>query len=97
MNDIHGINGYRGLGAIRPYSAAGSGSPGSHHIGDSLKSGDRVEISLMARFLSQAADTPSVRTEKVETLRAALGAGDYDVEAKLPQALDRLLDDYLIE
>ena len=97
MNDIHGINGYPGLGAIQPYSAAGSGSPSSHHIGDSTKSGDQVEISLMARFLSRVAAAPSVRADKVEALRAALASGDYDVEAKLPETLDRLLDDYLSE
>ena len=60
-----------------------------------LGSGDQVEISHVARFLSKTSELPDVRSEKVASIQAALNQGAYDVEGRLDDALDSLLEDYL--
>ena len=55
---------------------------------------DQVEISPIGRYLQQIAMLPEIRAEKVEEVRQALAEGVYDVEGKLPYALDRFLEEY---
>ena len=93
MNDIQGVNGYGGPRAVRPHTEPGSGvirpsgppSPGK----------DQVEISQVARYLSEIASMPEIRAEKVEKATQALSNGSYDLDTKFPIALERLLDEYL--
>ena len=56
---------------------------------------DQVEISDKARMLSRIADMPEIRQEKVDQIRKQLADGTYDINGKLPQALDRLIDEEL--
>ncbi len=57
-------------------------------------SGDRVEISERARLLGQIASMPDIREEKVQEIRQQLADGSYDLEGKLSEALDRLLQEH---
>ena len=56
---------------------------------------DQVEISDKARFLSQIADMPDIRQEKVNQIKQQLADGTYDINGKLPMALDKLIDEEL--
>ncbi len=54
---------------------------------------DQVEISDKARFLSQIADMPDIRQEKVDQIRQQLAEGTYDINGKLSMALDKFIDE----
>ena len=94
MNRIEGINSYSRLGAVNGPSAS-SPEGGGKQTRAYGKNNDQVEISSAARYLSKIAAMPEIRAEKVETIRQALLDGSYDLEGKLPEAVERLLDDYL--
>ena len=49
----------------------------------------------MARFLSSVASMPEVRTDKVQAVKDALADGRYDIDGKLPEALNAFLDENL--
>ena len=95
MNNIHGINSYIGPRAVEQSPA--SGTKNTQNTPTPSKKTDQVEISQIAHYLSRIAALPEIRTEKVESLRQALVEGNYDVDAKLSTALDRLLEEYRIE
>jgi negative regulator of flagellin synthesis FlgM len=93
MNNINGINSYQGPDIVRPEQAkdlnlARISSPTASKT-------DQVEISQMARLMSKLSVVPDVRADKVNAIRQGLADGSYDVESKLPQALDKMLDEYL--
>jgi len=60
-------------------------------IGDSVS--DEVEISDIGRFLSYLSQLPQVRTEKVEALRRQIEEDSYDVDGKIDDIIDSLLED----
>jgi flagellar biosynthesis anti-sigma factor FlgM len=92
MNNIQGINGYSGPGAITNQNASNTGSPPpAKNVAEKQ---DSVEISQIARFMNEIAMMPEIRTEKVNAIREALAGGTYDVEGNLSNALDRLLEEH---
>ena len=93
MSNIHGIKGSGPTPVIRPQptSLAGKGQP----MPSSPADADQVEISDAARYLSKVAALPDIRTEKVDEIRKALAENTYDIDGKLPQALDRLLEEHV--
>jgi len=95
MNDIQGINGFGGLEPVRPQGESLSGS--ARAVPEAPDEGDQVEISPIARFLSQIAAMPDIRQDKVESIREALANGTYDVDANLSEALDMLIQENLLE
>lgn len=95
MSDINSINGYQGPVPIRSHTAPSVSSDAVSGSSSHRGSGDQVEISHIAKFLSQMAELPDVRHGKIASIRAALNQGAYDVEGRLDEAVDRLLDDYL--
>jgi anti-sigma28 factor (negative regulator of flagellin synthesis) len=52
-----------------------------------------VEVSDVARFLDELRRLPSVRLDRIESIRQAIEAGAYETEQKLDTALDRLLSE----
>jgi len=54
---------------------------------------DEVEISDVGRFLSYLSQLPQVRTEKVEALRRQIEQDEYDVDGKIDEIIDALLED----
>ena len=55
--------------------------------------GDQVEISDIGRFLSYLSQLPQVRTDKVEALRRQIESDEYDVDGKIEDIIDSLLED----
>lgn len=52
---------------------------------------DRLDLSEHARHLERLRSMPSVRTEKVESIRASIERGTYDTPERMQAALMRLL------
>lgn len=57
---------------------------------------DRVEISQIARLMSEVTLLPEVQAEKIAQVRAQIEAGTYITPEKMDIALDRLLEDLQI-
>ena len=55
--------------------------------------GDRVEISNVARFLGAVKNVPDIRTEKVNEIRRQIQDGSYESEEKIRVAVERFLDE----
>ena len=54
---------------------------------------DEVNISDAARWIEQARQTPDVRQDRVQSLRAQIAAGTYETPDKLDVTVNRLLDE----
>ena len=57
---------------------------------------DRVEISQIARLMSEATLLPEVQAEKIAQVRAQIEAGTYITPEKMDIAVERLLQDLQI-
>ena len=92
MNDIQGINGSRPVRVIKPQMTPTNNTTPTAYTPQAGT--DEVEISPIARYLSQVATIPDIRDDKVQDVRTALADGSYDVDGNLSQALDALLDEH---
>lgn len=75
-----GIQGPRGPRALPPNMPV----PGT---------GDRVEISNMARFLGAVKNVPEIRTDKVNEIRRQIQDGSYESEEKIRVAVEKFLEE----
>ena len=92
MNDIYRVNSY---GQVPPVGQPQNTGPEKSQPPNSNSSKyDQVQISHIALFMSKIADLPEVRAEKVEYIKQALIDGTYDIDGKLPLALDKFMDEY---
>jgi negative regulator of flagellin synthesis FlgM len=57
---------------------------------------DRVEISQIARLMSEATLLPEVQAEKIAQVKAQIEAGTYITPEKMDIAVERLLQDLQI-
>ena len=96
MADISGINPLQGPRPIERKPTA----PASSSRSESTSREDRVEISNEARVHADVAgyvrslkNLPEIRQERVEAIRKQINEGVYDIDGKLGDALDGLLDD----
>ena len=96
MSEIDGINASYQPSPIRPNLSSALGANKAQDSSGTPLHSDKVEISSVALFLSKVASMPDIRPEKVEALRSAILQGNYDVDARLPEALDNFLDEYQI-
>lgn len=87
---------------VGPIQAAGGMTPVTSPRLESVKSGgsipnnipvDRVEISPMARLMTEISALPDIRAEKVAQVRAEIQAGTYITPEKFDLAVARLLED----
>ena len=78
------------LGDVRANKASRARSTKSGSSSGLTRSGDDVSISGGARALSKLSALPDVRTEVVNRVSAEVNDPDYDIDAKLADALDRL-------
>lgn len=62
--------------------------------GSRQANGDKLEISSQGTYLQRVAELPEIREDKVRQVRQQLIDGNYDIDAKLPDAINRLLSDY---
>lgn len=58
----------------------------------STRASDRVELSGVSHFL-QALKANDIRTDKVSGIKAEIEAGTYDLEGKLDEIADKILED----
>ncbi|TVQ57104.1 MAG: flagellar biosynthesis anti-sigma factor FlgM [Phycisphaerales bacterium] len=54
---------------------------------------DRVELSDHARFMERLRESPGVRTDLVQKIRAAIADGSYETDEKIQAAAARLMQD----
>ena len=54
---------------------------------------DRVEVSLFASWLQALRQMPETRTDRIDSVRMAIDAGEYETPDKYDQAIDSLLKD----
>ena len=93
MNNIDRINGYGQLPMVG--QSPGQGAESVKPTGPTETRGDQVEISQNALWLSKISQLPDIRAEKVEQIRQGLADGSYDIDGKLSEALDRLLEEHI--
>lgn len=60
---------------------------------DSASNGDEVEISDVGRFLSYLSGLPAVRTDRVNALRRQIERDEYDVDSRIEEIVDDILED----
>ncbi len=94
MNNINGVNGYGRIPALGPQNSLGNTQNSSRQVQANPEK-DQVEISSIAHYLSKISSLPDIRAEKVNEIRQQLDAGTYDVDGKLSEAIDNLLDEYI--
>jgi flagellar biosynthesis anti-sigma factor FlgM len=85
-SQLHGAQQVHGPHTSRPVESA-------PQTGSTQAASDRLDISEAGRIAGQLAEIPDVRSERVESIRAALLSGTYETDDKLSTALDRLLDE----
>ncbi len=87
---------------VGPIQAPGGTQPISGARLDGVKPGgaipnsipvDRVEISQIARLISEVSSLPEVRAEKIAQVRAQIESGTYITPEKMDIAVGRLLED----
>ncbi len=100
MSDIASIDTSSGLRirrvSVDPSAAAGSKAEEVRGRGGARTS-DRVELSRVAQYLSQANAQPAERTDLIERVKAQIAQGSYLTDDKLDAAADELLEDLYFE
>ena len=86
--DIGRTDGVQGPGGIRGPKPANRIQPNQPVSG---KPADSVEISEMARLVSEVTNLPKVRQEKVDEIRQIVDSGKYDTPERLAGALEQFL------
>ncbi|MFH1022696.1 MAG: flagellar biosynthesis anti-sigma factor FlgM [Planctomycetota bacterium] len=56
---------------------------------------DRVELSDVARILSELKKIPDIRPDKVEALKTLIARGEFETPERIDGAVDRLMDELL--
>ncbi len=92
MGQVNGISGYQQIPAVQ--QTQNRSSDGAKTPPSVSSKPDSVEISPTAQLLGKISTFPEIRQEKVEEIRAQLANGTYDIDGKLPEAIDSFLDDY---
>ena len=54
---------------------------------------DSVEISDMARMVSEVLSLPQVRQEKIQQIRELIDSGEFDTPERLKGAIDHFLEE----
>jgi hypothetical protein len=87
---VHSIRGVPSLSHPSPNGvnrlAPAESAPPAH-------SGDRVELSDVARLLARMREMPEVRQDRIDQVRSALERGGYDSDARLDLAVERLIEE----
>lgn len=102
MSDISSINNTSSLRmrrvSVDPAYAKDAGADDVRGRGGArTESTDRVELSGVAKYLSQLNTEPAERTDLINSVRAEIEAGTYLTDEKLSAAADQLLDDINLE
>ena len=88
--EIHTTGGISGPDPIQPNRI---NSAKIRSTNRAAQASDRADISDRARFLAALRETPPVRKEKVESLRALIASGQYETPERIAGAVDKLLEE----
>ncbi|MGH9598830.1 MAG: flagellar biosynthesis anti-sigma factor FlgM [Terracidiphilus sp.] len=81
MDIRNSLEGLRSLLGVNAGAPAATGAKGGAPTGASALTSDRATLSSAGSEVSQSAADSGVRMDKVESIQAALAAGNYDVSA----------------
>jgi negative regulator of flagellin synthesis FlgM len=87
MSDVDAIRGTASTANLRAFANQPSRVT---EQGTVTSTGDRVEISELAAFLSRLAELPDDRARKVVEIRQQIANGTYETSDKLDVAVERL-------
>ncbi len=86
--DVGRTDGVQGPGGIHGPKPVNRSKPTQSVSG---QQGDSVEISEMARLVSEATNLPNVRQERIEEIRQLVDSGKFDTPERLAGAIDEFL------
>lgn len=78
---------------LRSTTDAAARRAASTNTAATTRSGDRVEVSEVARWLEEMNRLPAIRENKVAAARAAIANGTLDSDEKLAVAVSRMIDE----
>lgn len=90
MSDVTPINGVHSpalASLARASYSESTATPGP------VRSGDKVELSRAAQYLSSLLLKNDVRTDMVDRVKAQIADGSYETPDKIDAALDEILSD----
>ena len=95
--EVSGMGAAPGSGPVRPMAPAGSTAPANAPSANPAQSAivspkDEVEISAAGKMLERLSETPEARAERLAQIKQAIQNGDYDTDAKLDAALERMFE-----
>ena len=88
--EIHTTGGISGPDPIQPNRI---NSARIRSTSRTTKAADHAEISDHARLLAALRETPPVRKDKVEALRALIASGEYETPERIAGAVNKLLEE----
>jgi flagellar biosynthesis anti-sigma factor FlgM len=88
--EIHTTGGISGPDPIQPNRINSARIRSTNHT---TKATDHAEISEHARFLAALRETPPVRKDKVDALRAMIASGKYETPERIAGAVNNLLEE----
>lgn len=88
---VHGPAFLHGAQAINAPHRVSHAAPTTESV--STLPTDQLDISPEASLISRMHDLPEIRADRVADIKAQIAAGVYETEAKLDQAIERLLDE----
>jgi flagellar biosynthesis anti-sigma factor FlgM len=80
-------------GSVRQASDATTRRAAESTVGATRSTGDRVEVSEVARWLQEMDRLPAIREDKVAAAKAAIANGSLDTDEKLAIAIGRMIDE----
>ena len=90
MSDVSSINSVSSAG-LTPLSRPSHSEPAAST--GPVRSGDKVELSRAAQFISKLISKNDVRDELVDRVKSQLAAGTYETPEKVDAALEELMKD----
>ena len=87
------VDGIRAANPTRPVASAVQ--PNAAGPATSLKPGsDVVDISDAARLAAKVQQTPEIRTDLVNSIKAEIAAGTYETPERIERAVDGLMEEF---
>lgn len=93
--NVGNAGGVDGARPIQPSPALKSGDQAYQKASTEKPRTDQVEISSEARVRQKIAEAPAVRSDRIAELKALIDSGQYETDARIAGAVDRIIDESL--
>lgn len=99
--DVSGMGSVQGSNPVRSANPAASSTSANAAAAQTGKPADapsltspkdELEISDAGKMLDRLSETPDARSERLSQIKQAIDNGDYDTDAKLEAALERMFE-----